>query len=205
MNYLFVLYHKIRNVLYWNIYSPLVNIFFRCYLKSCGVSFGKNIKTSHGLPVLVNNGGTISMGENVVFNNYAETSWYCKCDIHCAGGGIIIGNNVGMNGCYLYCKQSITIGNNTMIGGGTRIIDTDFHPIEYIQRRIPQYRSEGKCSSVKIGEDVFIGTNCIILKGVTIGDRSVIAAGSVVVKDIPADVIAGGNPCKVIKSLKKSV
>ena len=89
-----------------------------------------------------------------------------------------------------------------MIGGGTRSIDTDFHPIEWNKRRIPEYRSNGKTSLVNIGNDVFIGTNCIILKGVTIGDRSIIAAGSAVIKNIPPDVIAGGNPCKVIKYLK---
>lgn len=201
MKNLMSLYQKIYNVLYWNIYSPLLNCFFRFYLKSCGVSYGKNTKTSHGLPIINYTGGHISLGDNVVFNNYAETSWYCKCDINCIGGAIKIGNNVGMNGCSLYCKQSITVGDFTMIGGGTRIIDTDFHPIKWEQRRKPELRSVGKISSVTIGKDVFIGTNCVILKGVSIGDRSVIAAGSVVVKDIPSDVIAGGNPCKVIKSI----
>lgn len=90
-----------------------------------------------------------------------------------------------------------------MLGGGTCIIDTDFHPVEWKQRRKLELRVKGKISSINIGKDVFIGTNCVILKGVSIGDRSVIAAGSVVVKDIPSDVIAGGNPCKVIKSIKE--
>ena len=81
------LFQKIYNVLYWNIYTPFVNIIFHYYLKTHGVSFGKNVKTSHGLPNIINTGGSISLGNSVVFNNFAETSWYCKCDINCMGGG----------------------------------------------------------------------------------------------------------------------
>lgn len=111
-----LLFQKIYQVLYWKIYTPFVNIIFHYYLKTHGVSFGKNVKTSHGLPNIINTGGSISLGNSVVFNNFAETSWYCKCDINCMGG-IVIENNVGMNGCYLYCKKSIFIGSYTMIGG----------------------------------------------------------------------------------------
>lgn len=88
MKIFFILYQKIRNVFYWKMYSPLVNLFFRFYLNCSGVSFGKNIKTSHGFPNLKVIDGVISLGDNVVFNNYAETSWYCKCDINCIGGGV---------------------------------------------------------------------------------------------------------------------
>ncbi len=58
-----------------------------------------------------------------------------------------------------------------------------------------------KCAPIHIGSHVLIGTRCIILKGVTIGQGSIIAAGSIVTKDVPANVIAGGNPCKVIKKI----
>lgn len=61
----------------------------------------------------------------------------------------------------------------------------------------------GVSAPVTIEDDVFIGMNCVILKGVTIGARSIIAAGSVVTKSIPADCVAGGNPAKVIKRLSK--
>ena len=72
--------------------------------------------------------------------------------------------------------------------------------MDYILRR-GQHTDWGISSPIVIEDDVFIGVNCIILKGVTIGARSIIAAGSVVTKSIPADCIAGGNPAKVIRLL----
>ncbi|MBU3855540.1 MAG: acyltransferase, partial [Candidatus Phocaeicola excrementipullorum] len=86
------------------------------------------------------------------------------------------------------------------IGGNCVLIDTDAHNMNYIIRR-GQNTDWGISSPIVIEDDVFIGVNCIILKGVTIGARSIIAAGSVVTKSIPADCIAGGNPAKVIRLL----
>ena len=103
----------------------------------------------------------------------------------------------------IHSKKHIKIGNNVRIGGGTRIYDTNFHSLNYLDRRNGIKDAENaSMSPVIIEDDVFIGTSVIIGKGVTIGARSTIAAGSVVVKSIPADCIAGGNPCKVIKMLK---
>ena len=83
------------------------------------------------------------------------------------------------------------------------IFDTNFHNINWEVRRNPiEDIQTAKTAPVFIGDDCFIGTRSIICKGVTIGPRSIIAAGSVVVKDIPSGCIAGGNPCKVIKSLQ---
>ena len=113
---------------------------------------------------------------------------------------ITIGNNVGMSSTVLWCHKKIVIGNNVKIGGNCILIDTDAHDINYINRRRPATDS-GATSPIIIEDDAFIGTNCIILKGVTIGARSIIAAGSIVTKSIPADCIAGGNPAKVIKYL----
>ena len=84
-------------------------------------------------------------------------------------------------------------------------MDNDAHPLDYELRRkdasVAEAEKNIKTAPVEIGDDVWIGAHCLILKGVHIGPRSIIAAGSVVTKDIPSDVIAGGNPCKVIKSL----
>lgn len=113
---------------------------------------------------------------------------------------ITIGNNVGMSSTVLWCHKKIVIGNNVKIGGNCILIDTDAHDINYINRRRPA-TDRGAASPIIIEDDAFIGTNCIILKGVTIGARSIIAAGSIVTKSIPADCIAGGNPAKVIKYL----
>lgn len=116
------------------------------------------------------------------------------------GAALTIGNNVGMSSTRLWIHKSARIGNNVKIGGCVLITDTDAHPMDYMARRSS---NEGtKSAPVVIEDDVWIGAHCIILKGVTIGARSIIGAGSVVTKSIPADCVAAGNPCRVIKNLK---
>lgn len=80
------------------------------------------------------------------------------------------------------------------------ITDTDAHPMDYVARR--SSNDGTKSAPVVIEDDVWVGAHCIILKGVTIGARSIIGAGRVVTKNIPADCVAAGNPCRVIKNLK---
>ena len=115
---------------------------------------------------------------------------------------LVIGDNVGMTQVSITCKNSITIGSNVKIGAGTMIFDTNFHSTDYRTRRDhnEDLRS-ATCAPVVIKDDVFIGTRCIINKGVVIGERTIIAAGSVVVKSIPSDCIAGGNPATPIRYL----
>lgn len=116
------------------------------------------------------------------------------------GATLEIGDNTGMSQVSITCKQSIKIGSHVTIGAGTIIYDTNFHNTNWqIRRNHEKDLISAKNAPVTIGDDVFIGARSIVGKGVSIGARSIIAAGSVVVKDIPADCIAGGNPCKVIK------
>ena len=124
---------------------------------------------------------------------------------------ITIGNDTGMSSPCIWAKTSITIGDNVKIGGDCILLDTDAHNLDWKIRRSTEIASNGQtidCASassmpIVIEDDVMIGTRSIILKGVTIGARSIIAAGSIVTKSIPADCIAGGNPAKVIKTLKQ--
>lgn len=105
-----------------------------------------------------------------------------------------------MSSTRLWIHESAKIGNNVKIEGCVLITDTDAHPMDYMARRSS---NEGtKSAPVVIEDDVWVGAHCIILKGVTIGARSIIGAGSVVTKSIPADCVAAGNPCRVIKNLK---
>jgi len=112
---------------------------------------------------------------------------------------IQIGNNCGMSGVVIGAKESIIIGNNVMIGANVLITDFDWHSVNTIER------SQGKSSKsrpVVISDNVFIGYSATVLKGVKIGENSVIGANSVVTSEIPPNVIAAGNPCKVISQLK---
>ena len=115
------------------------------------------------------------------------------------GAELHIGDRVGISNAAIVCHEKITIGDRTIIGGGTKIYDSNFHSIDYRERG--DYANETVITKpISIGEDVFIGAHSIILKGVTIGDRSIVAAGSVVTKDIPADEVWGGNPARKIRS-----
>lgn len=86
---------------------------------------------------------------------------------------------------------------------GTIILDSDAHSLNFLHRRDGVVDMANRIDKeIIIEDDVLIGTNCIVLKGVRIGARSIIGAGSIVTKDIPSDCIAAGNPAKVIKFLK---
>ncbi|KFE33437.1 DapH/DapD/GlmU-related protein [Thioclava atlantica] len=110
-----------------------------------------------------------------------------------------IGDRVGMTGAAIFCATGIEIGNDVQIGANANIYDTDFHALDHVDRRMGR---NIPTAPVRIGDDVWIGANVTVLKGVTIGSRAVIAAGSVVTSDIAADTLAGGVPCKAIRSLK---
>lgn len=105
---------------------------------------------------------------------------------------ILIGDNCGFSGTVIGAFKSVTIGNNVKCGANTLITDADWH--------LEDPRS-GTPSDVVIEDNVWLGEGVKVLKGVTIGKNTVIGAGSIVTKNIPANVIAAGNPCKVIKSI----
>lgn len=111
---------------------------------------------------------------------------------------IIIGNNVGMSSTVIWAHDKIEIKNNVKIGGNCIIIDTDSHSLDYVKRR-DSNTDWGVAKAILIEDDVLLGANTIVLKGVTIGARTVVGAGSVVTKSLPSDCIACGNPAKVIR------
>lgn len=125
---------------------------------------------------------------------HLEPNFYCDY-----GYNVHLGDNFYANHNLTIidvCK--VDIGTNVLIAPHV-LISTGTHPTNPVERRSTEY---GK--PIKIGNDVWIGGNASILPGVTIGDRVVIGAGSVVNKDIPSDSIAVGNPCRVIKKLADS-
>ena len=106
-------------------------------------------------------------------------------------------NATFFNNISIVARCSIKIGDAFLWGDGVKIVDTDFHEVDPLNRHI----SAGKCAAVKIGNNVWLGSGDIVLKGVRIEDHSVVATGSIVTKDIPSRVIAGGVPAKVIRSI----
>lgn len=112
---------------------------------------------------------------------------------------LFIGNNVGMSSTRIWVHDRVSVGDNVKFGACVMVTDTDSPPVDYMARRSSNEGTKSK--PVTIEDDVWIGAHSIILKGVTIGARSIIGAGSVVTKSIPADCIAAGNPCKIIKKI----
>jgi len=105
---------------------------------------------------------------------------------------ICIGNDCGLSGTVITAFQSIVLGDHVICGANTLITDSNWHPED------PR---SGSVAPVTIHKNVWLGVNAIVLKGVSIGENSVIGAGSIVASDIPANVIAAGNPCRIIKPL----
>ena len=110
---------------------------------------------------------------------------------------IHIGNYTNLTSTILVAMDRIEIGNHVWIGSNTTIVDTDFHPLDPNKRLIAP--SEGSFKPVVIEDDVFIGMNCLILKGVHIGSCSVVGAGSVVTRNVPPNAVVAGNPAVIVK------
>lgn len=170
-----------------------------------GVQCGRHCVVHGKLYVHLFPSAKVKIGDNLYFSSGWGINALCtnrRGMIYATENATItIGNNVGMSSTVLWAHKSITIGDHVKIGGNCILIDTDSHNKDYMIRR-GQYTDWGVAEPIVIEDDVFIGMNCIILKGVTIGARSIIAAGSVVTKSIPAGCIAAGNPAKVIRFLK---
>ncbi len=119
---------------------------------------------------------------------------------HCDyGHNIALGERVYFNfNCVVLDVCPVHIGSFSMFGPAVQIY-TALHPLDAVERRGKEY---GK--PVRIGSDVWVGGGAIIQPGVTIGSRTVIGAGSVVTRDIPDDVIAVGNPCRVLRAIPRA-
>ena len=118
---------------------------------------------------------------------------------------IMIGDNVGISSSCIWSLDTIDIKDDVIIGANCLIMDNDAHPISYSIRNLVEkgmsIENAVESAPVIIEKGVWIGTQSIILKGVKIGEKTVIGAGSVVVSDIPENCIAAGNPCKVVRKI----
>lgn len=154
--------------------------------------------------------GKIFFGNQVVLNSdfkNTNTALTYRCKFVTGYDGVIkIGKHTMLNGVCIVSYQKVEIGDECQIASSTIISDTDFHPVDPILRSKQvkgesfPFSSVGK-KEIKIGNNVWIGWNCTILKGVEIGDHSIVAAGSVVLAGhYPNGSLIAGNPAKVIKS-----
>ncbi len=156
------------------------------------ISLGWKVNLKLGDSVTINSG--IKGNPNPI-GNEVTTSF---CTVY--DGKIVIGNNVGISNSTIYSRESVIIEDDVMIGGGCKIFDTDFHPISY-KDRINNIEDKVKSASVRICKGAFIGADCIVMKGVTIGEKSVIGAGSIVTRSVPPNEVWAGNPARFINKV----
>lgn len=117
------------------------------------------------------------------------------------GAEIVIGADTGMSGGSICAASSVRIGAGCLLGANVTLADTDFHPINPANRRYNRNPDDIGVAPIVIGDNVFIGADTFVLKGVRIGVNSVIGAGSVVTRDVPDNVVAAGNPARVIRPI----
>lgn len=150
--------------------------------------------------------GRFIFGKDVKFNcslgsNFVGLFKTCTVAV-LKNASLEIGDHSGFSGVSIYCADKISIGKYVNFGGNVCIWDTDFHPLDYGERRVHNVQ-QIKSAPIIVEDDVFVGANSIILKGITIGARSIIGAGSVVSKNIPPDEIWAGNPVKFIRKISQ--
>ncbi|MFY0604272.1 MAG: acyltransferase [Flavobacteriaceae bacterium] len=168
------------------------------------LSNNNHIKGSpkHKSPVLYKGKGEIQFREGVILG-YNPSPFFYNSVIYLEARNedavINIGNNTIANNALsiIADKGLISIGNDVLIGSEVFIINSNFHGIHPLERNTGTH----ECEDVIIENNVFIGSRVTILKGVKIGENSIVASGSVVTKKFPKNVIIGGNPAQIIKEI----
>lgn len=175
--------------------------FIRLHIKH--VKYGKKLKV-YGKLMIYGEKGKIEIGNFVTINSsvkYVPNGSGLYTSLWSNGGEIYIGNYVGMTRCSIVSQKRVVIEDNVFLGAGSKIYDTDFHPLDY-EKRISGQDILAKTDEIVIKEGAFIGAMSIILKGVTIGKHSIVGAGSVVTKSIPDGEIWAGNPAIFIRKIE---
>jgi acetyltransferase-like isoleucine patch superfamily enzyme len=169
----------------------------RLAAKWWGVSLGAGCQFN-GLPRFRRHPGSkITIGTGCKFNSSHDSNLIgvnrpCLISTLAEGAVINIGSNCGFSGTVIASALKINIGDNVMFGANTLINDTDWHTND------PR---TGPDAPVLIGNGVWLGVNVTVMKGVSIGENTLVAAGSVVTRSLPANVVAGGVPAKILKQL----
>ena len=193
-------YPEFLRLLRWRVLTPFL-------LKKRGVQIGRGVEF-FGQPLIsMVPGSLITIGDKASLCSVSEfTALGVNHPVILrtlrAGARIEIGADTGISGGSLCAASRITIGKQCLFGANVTITDTDFHPTAPENRRYNNDPKDIGVAAVSIGDNVFIGTGVVVLKGVHIGDNAVIGAGAVVTRSVPANAIAIGNPARVVRMLQ---
>lgn len=180
--------------------SPMIRLYFWTH----GIAWGPGWKI-YGRPIIQRHRkSAINIGKNAIIRSSAVSNPLGPyrptiLSTRTIDALLSIGDDVGITGGTICAANRIEIGDRVWIGANSTIVDTDFHPLDPIERQ--KNPLDGANAPVIIEDDVFIGMNSLILKGVHIGRGSVIGAGSVVSGDVPKGMVFAGNPARLVKPL----
>jgi acetyltransferase-like isoleucine patch superfamily enzyme len=164
-----------------------------------GVSVGRGLRANN---LVILNRGSIRIGNNVLLRSNPDGAPYRVClRTYYPEARIEIRDNARLAGAAIHANCMVVVGSQARIAPGSIISDNDSHPVV---RSIAGRSGRPKEAPVHIGENVWLGTRTIVLKGVTIGANTIVAAGSIVTSDLPANVLAAGAPAKPIRALQEN-
>ena len=180
-----------------------VKFYYEPLFKSQCVDVGKNFRIIRGklqgIPYIVGK-PYIEIGDNATLHSVITFSGnkVYDCPSIRIGNNTYIGSRVNIS-----VAEEVSIGDNCYLANNIIIRDNDGHPVDCIKRRQDHTVQKDDVKPVRIGNDVWIGSGAIILKGVTIGNGAIVGSGAVVVKYVDPFTIVAGNPAKVVKRLNK--
>lgn len=195
---------------FFNIRKRIRSLFYlhynKLYFRLCGITLGNHVKIGSKVYINKHPTGKITIGSNTTIfsgDNQIPLIRNITANLTCGANAILsIGEQCGLSNPVIWATKSINIGNHVLIGANCQIMDSDSHSIDYEERMNAKTSEGAKSAPITIGDNAWVGCNCLIFKGVNIGKRSVIGGGSVVTHSIPDDCIAAGNPCEVIRYIK---
>lgn len=191
---------RIRNEVWRRLAYPYV----RCAFAYHGIDWGRNWRIL-GMPIIQRHRASeIKLGDDLTLRSWTRSNPLVPhhpvvLATRRPRAIIQVGDDCGFSGTTLVAAEHIEIGDRVQMGSNVSVVDTDFHPLRP-EDRASDFNA-GKTAPIVIEDDVFVGMNSLILKGVTVGVGSVIGAGSVLSRDVPAGAIVAGNPAEVVRQL----
>lgn len=179
---------------------PYIRLLFACH----GIRWQPRWRI-WGMPIIQRyRGSRIELGEGLLLRSWPSSNPLAPnhpvvLATRSAQALIRVGRDVGMTGATIVAAERIEIGDRVFVGANATIVDTDFHPLDPETRQRDVLAGEHR--PVVLEDDVFVGMNSLILKGVRIGRGAVIGAGSVVTKNVPPGVVVAGNPARITRRL----
>lgn len=184
--------------------QKILNLLFLRYLnfKYSKIRFKGKVFIDYQSSIIIHN-NELSFGENVVIRSrkkgyHAAMPFASTVLIDVVNAKVSIGDNSRLNGVYIHAQKEISIGKNCVIASGVNIIDSNGHILNSLDRT----KGRDIPKEIIIEDNVWIGLNCIILKGTRIGSNSVVSAGSVVKGVFPENSIIAGNPAQIVDVIK---